>query len=60
MNDNQIYFIAKFKEWSPSMSYKDLLSLQYMANQILEVSGCGVFDKSEHPDYEELVAKYKK
>lgn len=59
--DGPLYLAAKIRTIlnDDDDMFRALLTLKYVANQVLGVGGCGAFDKKEHDDYEEIVSKYK-
>tara|TARA_R110000851_G_scaffold237343_1_gene390186 strand:- start:71 stop:253 length:183 start_codon:yes stop_codon:yes gene_type:complete len=48
----EVYFIKQFKKYiNEDINAKTLVELSYLANQILGVGACGVFNPAEHPDF---------
>lgn len=47
-DSKEVYFIKQFKKYADKTAdAKTLAQLEYMANQILETGGCGVFNIDE-------------
>ena len=48
----EVYFIKQFRKYiKEDVNAKTLGELSYLANQILEVGACGVFNPSDHKDF---------
>ena len=51
-NTKEVYFIKQFRKYiKKDADAKTLSELSYLANQILEVGACGVFNPNEHKDF---------